>query len=162
VTASVAQDLKRRDLAVALYNARRDEGDPSFSDLSEWEQRAWIADARAAARRCDPIAKAVAVEMAAQAYATAQGWTWPDLQGVSVPPGGNLELARLEARQKIRFYAKVMVQAFDRHLQDGGSDGQPHLEDRCVADIKAQREHDDARRLQLKPKPLSIVEKAGA
>lgn len=146
----------RLNLAIALYQAKREIGDPAFNELEASEQDAWVEDARAAERRCDPVCRAVAVERAAEAFADAQGWSWPDLKGYTTT-AADPELAKIEARQKMRYFAKVACQAYDDHLSKGGVEGHPELEDNCARDIRAQREDDAARRRTLKPIPPATL-----
>lgn len=146
------QAESRRALAEALYATLRTATDPPFARLESWEQDDWIAAAREAERRADPIARGVAIEKAAEAYATFQGWTWPDLSGFA-PVTADIELAKLELRQKIRAVARTMVEAYERHLILGGVDGQPHHEDAVIDAIKTQRHQDEQQRLIRKPKP---------
>lgn len=147
-------DTRRVNLAAALYEATKESDDPPFARLQAWEQHAWLEDARQAERRCDPIARQVAVEMAAQAYAELRGWTWPELDGcLPTNPGASVELFRIETRAHIRQLAKVVTAAYDKHLRAGGIDRHPEIEDRCVLDLKLQREMDASRRELLKPPP---------
>ena len=112
------------------------------------------ADERYLRRRKDPISHAVAVEHAAQAFATFHGWDWPSLSDYPVPPGMHAELVQLEARQKIRQLARVMVDEFERHLQVGGQDRAAEAWQRAM--ILDQLETDTTRRLLLKPKPVTV------
>ena len=113
------------------------------------------ADERYARRRRDPQAHAVAVEQAAQAYATFHGWDWPSLSDYPVPEGMHAELVRLEARQKIRYFARIMVEAFECHLQQGGQDREAEARQRLL--LLDQLETDTTRRLLLKPKPFPSI-----
>ena len=118
-------------------------------------------DQRYLRRRKNPQAHSVAVEAAAQAYATFHGWDWPSLSDYPVPPEMNAELVRLEARQKICYVARIMCDEFERHLQQGGRDRD--IEQTRARLIREQHEHDTTRRLLLKPKPaLGFHQKEGA
>ncbi len=99
----------------------------------------------------DPVAVAVAEEMAAKALAESRGWDWPSLSGYAA--SSNLELTRIEMRQHLRQWARVATRAFVDHLRHGGVDAQPHFEQRVIEDLKAQNASDAERRLFLKPKP---------
>ena len=145
-------NFNRLSLTLALYSNVRQTGDPTFNELPEAEQQDWIADARACERRCDPIARAVAIEKAAEMLATVQGWTWPDLNGFQSVLTDH-ELAKAEARQKIRFWAREMCHAYERHLKHGGKDGQPQLEDAILADVTTQRMADAELKAERQPLP---------
>lgn len=141
-------------VARALYDATRADDTPAWDRLQPWQHRDWLSAARAAVRRCNPLARQVGVELAAGAYAQEHEWVWPSLENYS-PRESHVDpvLARIELRQRIRYLAHVVCKVYDEHLHSGGIENRPHFEEECVRLIAAQRADDAEQRKALKPKP---------
>lgn len=147
-----ATQRAREFIGLFLYSGMKDPHDPPWDQLDPSERTDFCREARGAMRQCDPCAQDVAEEMAAQAYATEQGWDWPSLHGMMDTSGRPRELVVIEARQKIRHFARVMCRAYVKHLQDGGVDEGHSFEESFREAVKRQNAEDAERRLALKPK----------
>ncbi len=143
-------------IAFYLFASEREPGDPSWPDLQPEERAAYRAEARGAIRRLDPIVRAVRYEVAARAYAESHGWEWPSLAGYATADN-RTELARIEARQHIRRWAKDMVHAADQHASEGNPKDIVGFEDSIFASVKTSNADDTAVRKALKT-PTSFRE----
>ena len=138
-------------LAWALYQATREPDDPPYELLEASERHEFRSEARGVLRHLDPVAKAVAIERAAEAYATTRGWDWPSLHGYAVHPGTDLALARADMRLRIRFLAKATIAAYDRHLQEGNPRDVDGLEESYQQAVLQQKQADSELRAERKP-----------